>query len=603
MKQSIKNILFACFFLAGCNNDFLEIPPKDRFTESNAFISYENFKTYAWSLYDVFESTQQLQNLAEAGSLYAGDVEANYLYNSNGRNIWAWQTVTSETAPAGWDFGYIRKVNIMLRNIGGSTMNETEKEHWRSVGLFFRAYRYLELLSKYGDVPWLEDVVEENQTEIIYGEKNTRDEVAANMLRDLKYAEQHIKEQGDGANTINKNTVLALISRFALREGTWRRYHNLQGADDYLKECERVSALLLAAYPSVGTNFWHRWSTEDLSTYPGTILYKQYSTNLIMQPFSRHERGGGQQVEMHARTVEKYLCADGKPISTSSQYAGSATMNDEFRNRDLRLLYRVIPPYRVNRVAGGNVQWTYTSNPADREYIDLMNRLDLSKTSPFPVQSWQPFTIDRIPHIKGATGSLAPMSNNTGYYVYMFYNTATNVTGGAAFSTTDAPIFHIEEVMLNYAESMYELGKFDQSIADRTINKLRPRAGVQNMLVAEINDQFDPMRDKTVAPVLWEIRRERMVELMGEGFGFHDVRRWKKAEYFVNQQPLGVRMPKAGMPAELKWVGSGPDAGRCYRIDDPLSQGKGWKDYYYLYPIPKNQVVLNSKLKQNPGWN
>lgn len=72
---------------------------------------------------------------------------------------------------------------------------------------------------------------------------------------------------------------------------------------------------------------------------------------------------------------------------------------------------------------------------------------------------------------------------------------------------------------------------FNQTVADLTINKLRDRVGVAHMKVAEINAGFDPKRDQTVDPVLWEIRRERMVELMGEGFGFYDVRRWKKAPW------------------------------------------------------------------------
>lgn len=59
------------------------------------------------------------------------------------------------------------------------------------------------------------------------------------------------------------------------------------------------------------------------------------------------------------------------------------------------------------------------------------------------------------------------------------------------------------------------------------------------MKVAEINAGFDPKRDQTVDPVLWEIRRERIVELMGEGFGFYDVRRWKKAPWFINKIQYG----------------------------------------------------------------
>lgn len=55
---------------------------------------------------------------------------------------------------------------------------------------------------------------------------------------------------------------------------------------------------------------------------------------------------------------------------------------------------------------------------------------------------------------------------------------------------TDMPIFRVEEVMLNYAEATCELGEFDQSAADQTINKLRIRANVAPMKVAEINAAF-----------------------------------------------------------------------------------------------------------------
>jgi len=49
---------------------------------------------------------------------------------------------------------------------------------------------------------------------------------------------------------------------------------------------------------------------------------------------------------------------------------------------------------------------------------------------------------------------------------------------------------------------------------------------VASLDVANIPD--DATRDPDVTPALWEIRRERAVELMGEGFRFDDLRRWKK---------------------------------------------------------------------------
>ena len=59
------------------------------------------------------------------------------------------------------------------------------------------------------------------------------------------------------------------------------------------------------------------------------------------------------------------------------------------------------------------------------------------------------------------------------------------------------------------------------------------------MDVSQVDANFDPNRDPRVDPVLWEIRRERMIELMGEGFGFYDVRRWKVADWYVNKLQYG----------------------------------------------------------------
>ena len=106
-----------------------------------------------------------------------------------------------------------------------------------------------------------------------------------------------------------------------------------------------------------------------------------------------------------------------------------------------------------------------------------------------------------------------------GYCPFRHYNIWDNNSSDPT-SSSDKPIYRLGEVLLNYAEAKWELGQFDQSVADVSINKLRVRANVAPMTVGAISVDFDPVRDPTVDPVLWEIRRERIVELLGEGFGF-----------------------------------------------------------------------------------
>lgn len=105
------------------------------------------------------------------------------------------------------------------------------------------------MLSAYGGVPWIDRVLSDNDTELINGPRASRDEIAKHILEDLQYAEQHINVNGDGNNTINRAVVQAFISRFCLFEGTWRKYHGLNDAETYLKECKRVSAEVMNSFP------------------------------------------------------------------------------------------------------------------------------------------------------------------------------------------------------------------------------------------------------------------------------------------------------------------------------------------------------------------
>ena len=44
-----------CLLMSSCLNDsFLEVYPKGQQTEATVFTTYDNFKTYAWGLYNVF---------------------------------------------------------------------------------------------------------------------------------------------------------------------------------------------------------------------------------------------------------------------------------------------------------------------------------------------------------------------------------------------------------------------------------------------------------------------------------------------------------------------------------------------------------------------
>lgn len=640
-------IVAGSLLTTGCNDSFLDKAPVTDLTEGNMFKSYDNFKSFAWPCYEVFKNSifNTYVDATGQGSCYVADMNAGYLQsrgNDSGNN-YAFGRIQSMASGNGWSFSdQLRRTNILLSHIDNSEMTSAEKDHWKAVGYFFHSYWYIELIDRFGDVPWIETPLDETSADM-YGPRIARKTIADRVLGRLQWAEQNIGnfESKDGANTINLNCVRALISRFTLREATWRKYHELGDYQNYLDECVRVSKLLMASYPTLyqgvesapAAGYGELWTTESLKGVPGVILYMEYVKDIKQANFSGLEHMDSHTVEMSQNMVDLYLCKDGKPITTSAIYQGDRTPYATFRNRDPRLYHVVMPPYAVkakNKTAEDSRNWEYTTNPEDREYIDLMGA-NLSCSNPgigmkrLPAQNWTASLISSVPNFMGGKGATGFVRCRSGYYVWKNWSSwETNMNGGISLNTSDKPIFKIEEVLLNYAEAMWESGKFDQTVAEASINLLRRRAGVEKMVVKDIDENFDPNRAKyypkgntagiLLNPVLWEIRRERIVELMGEGFGFYDTRRWRMAPWFMNRQLKGMWMTKdkftVGGQFLLNPETGGPDPangkmteGYIYLQPDPIAAGEGWQERYYLYQIPTQEITLNPSLApNNPGW-
>ena len=136
MKQiRLYILLFTLMQTASCSKDYLNKIPLDQQTEATSFQTYENFKTYAWGLYDLFDGYGQGPILNTATFLFEEANSDNLCYTASvNSNEWAYQLKTIPSSGGDWDFSFIRRVNIMLDNIDKSAMSATDKDHWKSVG-------------------------------------------------------------------------------------------------------------------------------------------------------------------------------------------------------------------------------------------------------------------------------------------------------------------------------------------------------------------------------------------------------------------------------------------------------------------------------------
>ncbi len=646
MKKNILFLLLAGLFGSCLNNEYLERLPLNKQSEETFFTTYDNFKSYAWYSYQVLTGYPRDINdrtffESNTDNCFQGNSANNpNPYTTDGKIV-----IPTAKGGNGWSFTNIRRINVMLDNIDGSVMTQTDKDHWRSVGYVFKSIEYFNLISRFGDVTWEEHTVTDQDKDILYGPRTPRVEVASKVLDMLLFAKAHIKPGGDGPNTINLDVVNALISRFGLFEGTWRKYHKIADAADshtaseFLEASFAASSELINKYPTVNASYEDLFNSENLASVTGVLMYRNwYSTQNLGHNLTSSCRTANMQIhEMSASAIQAYLCNDGRPISTSAVYQGgsyaadTASMYREFRNRDRRLYYTICPPYKVNTAtANSSDAFTYTGNPEDRFYIDSLKNNNISKKA-LPLINNAKAYLREMPHVRTARYNMSQtfMVSTGGYYICKYYNITTDVSSTRLVNGNDAPLFRMGEVRVNHAEAAWELGKAASEI-EKAINPLRARAGVAPMIVANIDANFDLARDKgpsmaegriyegdyEVDPVLWEIRRERRIELIVEGFRFDDLRRWRKGKY-MNQIQLGAYVKKTDFedsrhvtePDITKFTlaiypDPDADAGRLMMFKAPnLNDAKqGWQDKYYLFALSHEDLTLNPALKQNPGY-
>jgi hypothetical protein len=135
-----------------------------------------------------------------------------------------------------------------------------------------------------------------------------------------------------------------------------------------------------------------------------------------------------------------------------------------------------------------------------------------------------------------------------------------------SYNDNDAPVMRYAELLLNWIEAKAELATLggtavNQSDIETSINKIRNRPldaaalsrGVTKTAPMDLSSlPDDPNRDPDVPALIWEIRRERRMELFGEYSRLVDLRRWKKIHYMDDtQNPDLLKGMWVNIPVEL----------------------------------------------------
>ena len=665
MKLKLKNkyifpIAAAFGLLTSSCNDFLDREPVSQITPEQFFNSAEELGTYAIKYYqDIIKTNDAAYNAGplnddgNTDNMVVGEANTTYF----AANRWL---VPSSGGP---DFGLIRAMNYFLEQVlpkkeaGLITGAEEDINQYIGEIYFLRASSYFKQLCKYGDFPIITIVPEDKTEQLVELSKRApRNEVARFILSDLDRAIELLKP-GTAYNKvrIGKEMALLMKSRVALYEATFEKYHkgtprvpgeqgwpgadkaynagktfNIDAEIDFFLTEAMNSAKEVADKHQLVENtkvenpelnqiygwnpYFEMFSMPDPSTIDEVLMWRQFDADLsLTHGFMAYIMEGGNN-GMTKSYVDAFLMDNGLPIyASNSGYKGDVTIDQQKAGRDNRLQLFLFGESTVLTNDGDSIQ-----------YFEA------------------PLVVYLTEH-RDRTGF-----RQRKHYCYDFDQIRNGVRG-----TNGIVVARATEAYLNYIEASYlKNGSIDGTAASYW-RQIRQRAGVDpdfNKTIAATDLSKEPdwavySGSKKVDPTLYNIRRERRCEFIGEGKRWDDLIRWRSFDALFPENmgqyiPEGVNfwtemykhksyLKKDGdgnVTTESDLLEQSPGRGdanisnrndskyiRPYRVikeNNEVWDGYQWRKAYYLAPYSVLELTLSSpdskletaNLYQNPYW-
>lgn len=598
----MKNILFLiviCITVVFSSCD-LDVTPETDFSDANFWTSENDLKGACNRLY------QQL-------SFGGHDVRADDQFGKSSNSI-SNGSRSVEAQQGDWSspYQYIRTANNILIKGANTPIDEVTRNKYLGEAYFFRAYHYFDLVCKYGDVPLVLKVFSNTTDSDLKMGRTPREEVIQQCYADLELAAAYLPTRANLEGTadefarrrVTRSAALGLMVRIGLHEGTMQKYHNLGSEAQWKAHLQKsIDAYNLlkseghSLYTVGGTSIAYQalFFDESNSTNKEVLFSKAYGPNGGSGAgYTNHSYSGDSEgsYAISRTMIDTYLYADGLPREKSPLVVSPETsFNHVFGYdadgitplaggkgaRDPRLtmsIWRINDPQdtETETVAGARIGWIACGKGAYKPF-DSQRPLGYQQKKAFAGDRW-----------------------------------------GASRDYTDRIIIRWGEMLISYAEALYEL---NNSITDaqlnETVNALRDRVG----FTAKLTNSFATANGLNMRD---EIRRERTVELMAENRRYADIIRWKIAETVLPKAVIGAKftvdeayngISQGADPKFTEWLtnSSGnvfgtfvynePDVRLIERADTRTFNPA--KDYYYY--IPTYEIAQSGgNITQNPGW-
>ncbi|HEY8918066.1 MAG TPA: RagB/SusD family nutrient uptake outer membrane protein [Chitinophaga sp.] len=492
-------------------------------------------------------------------------------------------------------FGKIRAINLYIQQVDGGSLTTTWKTALKSQALFFRAWRYFELVKLYGGVPIIlepQSAVGDEAKQQDYVPRNKTSECIAQIVKDLDAAIAALPARWSNTNDwgrITSGAAAALKAR-ALLYWASPEFNPSNLADRWQAAYTAAKAakdLLSSNGYGLNSSFQNMWFSEVnnpeavfvtcYNNLSGDQTKKNNGYDNSTRPSINGTGGGSNQPSKEL--VDAFPMINGKKRTEAT---AAYPYNDTFyyKNRDPRF---------DQTIAYNGATWP------------------LNGANDYKI--WTYFVKN--------TSTENGKASNTGFYCRKAIDPAVS-TGNVQYSGTDWMEIRYAEVLLNLAEAAAAINKLDEAYVE--LKAIRKRAGI----IDEDNTGMYGLKpNMTQAEMFSAILDERLYEFAFEGKRFWDLRRWKLFETLLNgKKRTGVKITlniPASVPdkdEDIKKYGAafalqrnGKDLDSLYRTDFKVESkvmdtkyAINWKPEYYFFAIPKSAIDNNPKLDQNVGW-
>ena len=484
-----------------------------------------------------------------------------------------------------WEMSYrtIRSLNEFIERVPNSPIDVSVRKQRIAEARFLRAFNYFAMVKRYGGVPLItkvQNVGDPNET--LFPARDSEQKIYDFVILEVDAIVGDLAEVPADYGRPGKYAALALKIRAALYAGSIAQFGTVQlngllgiptaSANAYYQKSYDAAKSIISG----GKFALYNADADKVKNFNNIFLVKQNSEIIFAK---RHNEVNALTSGGNAWSYDFFQCPKPHAWDAGNQDAPYLEMAEEFEHLD------------------------GTSGTLDRTAIQQglwsMDKLWANKDPRFFATiytmgtQWKGTIVDPHNGLILPTGEIITSGsyagvpalgtqklNNkfiTSFGVMKYLDEKADNMQWVSQSKSDYTVFRYGEVLLNFAEAAFELGKTDEAL--NAVNQIRTRAGIATLAAVD--------REK--------IRHERKVELAFEGHRYWDLRRWRTAESVLSVNRSGIRyiLDYTTGKYKLQIVDN---------VDGETTTPKFYS-YNYYFPITLARTGNNKNLVENPGYN